>query len=73
VTSPLSLNPFIYLRYDVIRSTTADLCFINDFYFAPGRSSKYCDEYVSLFVCLSVRITQQEGLAVASIARDVVL
>ena len=34
---------------------------------------QYCDEYASLFVYLSACITGQEGLAVASIARDVVV
>jgi len=38
------------------------------------RDAKYCDEYVCLSICMSARIsiTQQEGLGVASIARDVV-
>ena len=37
------------------------------FYFVFERGAKYCDEYSA---CLSARISRQESLAVASIARD---
>jgi len=41
------------------------------YYLTHGMGTKYT--VMSVSVCLSVRISQQEGLAVASIARDVVV